>query len=105
MSTRATIACKQEDGRYAAIYLHFDGYQEHAGRVLNEHYTSIESARTLVAGGDIRSLANDGTPERFTDGNRTVVMPTRAALHEFARNCGTEYVYLFENGCWDCMRI
>jgi hypothetical protein len=105
MSTRATIACKQEDSRYAAIYLHFDGYQDHAGRVLKEHYTSIESARTLVAGGDIRSLANDGTPERFTDGNRTVVMPTRAALHEFARNCGTEYVYLFENGSWDCMRI
>ena len=48
MSTRATIACKQEDGRYAAIYLHFDGYQDHAGRVLKEHYTSIESARTLV---------------------------------------------------------
>ncbi len=45
MSTRATIACKQEDGRYAAIYLHFDGYQDHAGRVLKEHYTSIESAR------------------------------------------------------------
>ena len=105
MSTRATIACKQEDGRYAAIYLHFDGYQDHTGRVLKEHYPSIESARTLVEGGDIRSLANDGTPERFTDGNRTVVMPTRAALHEFARNCGTEYVYLFENGFWDCMRI
>jgi len=105
MSTRATIACKQDDGRYAAIYLHFDGYPDHAGRVLEQNYTSIESARALVAGGDIRSLANDGTPERFTDGNRTVVMPTRAALHEFARNCGTEYVYLFENGRWDCMRL
>jgi hypothetical protein len=100
MSTRATIACKQEDGRYAAIYLHFDGYQYHAGRVLKEHYTSIESARTLVAGGDIRSLANDGTPERFTDGNRAVVMPTRASLHEFARNCGAEYIYVFEDEAW-----
>lgn len=101
MSTRATIACKQDDGRYAAIYLHFDGYPDHAGRVLTKNYTSIESVRTLVAGGDIRSLANDGTPERFTDGNRTVVMPTRAALHEFARNCGTEYVYVFEDDVWN----
>ena len=75
-------------------------YQDHAGRVLKEHYTSIESARTLVAGGDIRSLANDGTPERFTDGNRAVVMPTRAALHEFARNCGAEYIYVFEDEAW-----
>jgi type 1 fimbria pilin len=105
MSTRATIACKQDDGRYAAIYLHFDGYQDHAGRVLKQNYTSIESAQTLVAGGDIRSLANDGTPERFTDGNRTVVMPTRAALHEFARNCGTEYVYVFEDDAWHCHKF
>ena len=105
MSTRATIACKQEDGRYEAIYLHFDGYQDHAGRVLKEHYTSIESARTLVAGGDIRSLANDGTPERFTDGNRAVVMPTRAALHEFARNCGAEYIYVFEDEAWHSHKL
>ena len=109
MSTRATIACKQEDGRYEAIYLHFDGYQDHAGRVLKEHYTSIESVRTLVGGGDIRSLANDGTPERFTDGNRTVVMPTRASLHNSRgtahRVCVFVYVYLFESGSWDCTRI
>lgn len=105
MSTRATIACKQDDGRYAAIYLHFDGYPDHAGKVLKQHHTSIDSARTLVAGGDIRSLANDGTPERFTDGNRTVVMPTRAALHEFARNCGAEYIYVFEDNAWNCSKL
>jgi hypothetical protein len=53
----------------------------------------------------IRSLANDGTPERFTDGNRTVVMPTRAALHEFARNCGAEYIYVFEEEAWHCHKL
>jgi hypothetical protein len=79
MSPRATIGCQQEDGRYAAIYLHFDGYPDHAGRVLREHYTSIESVLTLVAGGDIRSLANEGKPERFTDGKRMAVIPTRVA--------------------------
>lgn len=105
MSTRATIACKQEDGRYAAIYLHFDGYPDHAGRVLKENHTTLDSARTLVAGGDIRSLANDGTPERFTDGNRAVVMPTRAALHEFARNCGAEYIYVFEYEGWHSHKL
>lgn len=105
MSTRATIACQQEDGRYAAIYLHFDGYPGHAGRVLKEHYTSIRSVRTLVAGGDIRSLANDGTPERFTNGNRTVVMPTRAALQDFAKNCGAEHIYVFENEAWHSNKV
>ena len=105
MSTRATIACKQDDGRYAAIYLHFDGYPDHAGKILEQNYIAIDLARTLVAGGDIRSLANDGTPERFSDGNRTVVMPTRAALHEFARNCGAEYIYVFEDQAWQCHKL
>ncbi|XZE33683.1 hypothetical protein SH501x_004477 [Pirellulaceae bacterium SH501] len=44
MSTRATIAHSDSDGSHHATYLHFDGYQDHAGRVLKEHYTSIESA-------------------------------------------------------------
>ncbi len=105
MSTRATIACKQEDGRFAAVYLHFDGYPDHAGRILNDHYTSIDSVRTLVADGDIRSLARDGTAERFTDGNRSVLMPTRASLLEFARNCGADYMYVFEDEVWHCHKI
>ena len=105
MSTRATIACKQEDGRFAAIYLHFDGYPEHAGRVLKDNHNTLDSARTLVASGDIRSLANHGTAERFTDGNRAVTMPTRAALHEFARNCDAEYIYIFEEEAWNCHKL
>lgn len=101
MSTRATIACKQEDGRYAAIYLHFDGYEDHAGKVLKNYYKTLDQARALVAGGDLRSLADDGTPKRFTDNNMAVVMPTRAALHEFARNCDAEYIYVFEDEAWN----
>ncbi len=102
MSTRATIACKQDDGRYAAIYIHFDGYPDYAGRVLKQHYASMDSARTLVAGGDIRSLAANGIAERLTDGNRPVIMPTRADLHDFARNCDSEYVHIFEDDAWHC---
>jgi len=92
MSPRATIACKQDDGRYTADYLHLDGYPDHACNVLKENHTSIQSGRALVAGGDIHSLANDGKPELFADGNRMVTMPTRAALHYFARHCDDVYI-------------
>jgi hypothetical protein len=105
MSTRATIACKHDDGRYAAIYLHFDGYPEHAGRVLEQRHGTPELARMLVSGGDIRSLDANGTVDRFSDGNRAVTMPTLAALHDFARNCGTEYVYVFEEHAWHCHKL
>jgi len=105
MSTRATIACKQDDGRYAAIYLHFDGYPDHAGKILEKHYNSVDSARTLLSEGDIRSFTGNGMAERFADGNRPVIMPTRAALNDFARNCGTEYVYVFEDEAWNCHKL
>ena len=105
MSTRATISCKQDDDRYAAIYLHFDGYPEHAGKILEVHYKTIEDALTLVSGGDTRSIANDGTPERFSNGNWTVLMPTRIALFQFARNCDAAYLYVFEDDVWHCEEL
>jgi hypothetical protein len=55
MSTRATIACADSDGSFHAAYLHFDGYPEHAGVILNQRYNSIEKASALVAGGELRS--------------------------------------------------
>jgi len=105
MSTRATIACKQEDGLYAAIYLHFDGYPEHAGTILDLHYNELNAVRTLVAEGDIRCFESNGVVERFTNGNRPVTMPTRAALYDFSRNCSAEYVYVFENERWNCVKL
>ena len=39
MATRAVIGKLQTDGSgIKAIYLHSDGYLEHAGRILDEHY-------------------------------------------------------------------
>ena len=42
---------------------------------------------------------------RKLETNRTVVMPTRAAVHEFARNCGAEYIYVFEDLAWQCHKL
>lgn len=105
MSTRATIACSQDDGRYTAIYLHFDGYPDHTGKILEQHHSTHELAQTLVFGGDIRSLDGNGVADRFADGNRPVTMPTLAALHDFGRNCGSEYVYAFEVDAWHCHKL
>ena len=105
MSTRATIACKQDDDRYGAIYLHFDGYPEHAGEMLRRYHNSLDAASALIAGGDMRCFGQDGRPERFADGNRAAQMPTRLALVDFARNCGTQFLYVFEDGRWHCEKL
>ncbi len=60
MSTRATIACKQEDGRYAAIYLHFDGYHDHAAESSkNITLRSIRHERWSLAATFVRLLTTE----------------------------------------------
>lgn len=103
MSTRATIAYRRDDGRFAAVYLHFDGYPEHTGQILEQHYATQEAAQSLVDDGDIRCLDEQSfEPERYDDGQRPAIMPTMPALLDFARNCGAQYVYVFADGGWDC---
>ena len=92
MSTRATIAVRRPSGDYLAVYLHYDGYPEHAGRLLAANYQTGEEAETLIADGDIRSLdAELGEPDRFSNGPATSVLPTHDSLVDFAQNCGASY--------------
>ena len=33
------------------------------------------------------------------------ILPTYDALIEFARNCGAQYVYVFDDGAWSCIAL
>ena len=41
MATRSNTGIENENGRVSAIYCHWDGYPEHNGRILKEHYSEI----------------------------------------------------------------
>jgi hypothetical protein len=56
MSTRSFFHAQRTDGKWARIYCHSDGYWEHNGALLQQHYNSQEKAEALVALGDISSL-------------------------------------------------
>ncbi len=56
MSTRSDIIAKRADGTWARIYCHHDGYLEHVGLTLYNHYNSQERADALMALGDLSSL-------------------------------------------------
>lgn len=57
MGTRSDIIVHRADGKWSRIYCHWDGYLEHNGRILFDHYTSQQMAEKLVAPGDLSSLA------------------------------------------------
>ena len=106
MSTRATIAVRRADGYFGAAYLHFDGYPSHTGETLKQHLATQKLAEGLVAGGDLRCLDRaTGAPERFSDGNAPANLPSPDVLLDFARNCGAEYLYVFDDGAWSCKEL
>lgn len=39
-----------------SVYCHWDGYPSFNGRVLREHYTTVEKVHELIDGGNISSL-------------------------------------------------
>ena len=56
MGTRSTIALEFADGTVEQIYCHWDGYLEHNGRILQEHYSDPFKLRDLIDMGDLSSL-------------------------------------------------
>lgn len=106
MSTRATIAVRRPSGDYLATYLHFDGYPEHAGRLLEEHFLNAEQVEALVDRGDIRFLHSEiGDPEYYDNGDSPAKLPTRDALVDYAKNLGARYLYVFDDAAWSCLEL
>jgi hypothetical protein len=121
MATRATIA-KLDDNGVKAIYLHSDGYLNHAGKILDQHYQDKDKVNELLAHGDVSFLdENIGVKIDFMDyktryANKQCKFYMRdrgekykqaeqlkdeTELIEFAtEKCDAEYIYMFAYGSW-----
>ena len=56
MGTRSTIALEYADGTVEQVYCHWDGYVEHNGKILVEHYMDPFKVQQLVMLGGFSSL-------------------------------------------------
>jgi hypothetical protein len=75
MGTRAHIGFEHDDGTVDVVYLHWDGYPAHAGRLLVKHYHSKEKAKELVSMGSISELDENIHPPANV--RHTPEMPAR----------------------------
>lgn len=57
MATRSRIGIETESGEVKSIYCHWDGYPEHNGKILVNHYTDRAKVEALIELGDISTLA------------------------------------------------
>jgi len=130
MGTRSRIGIMHGD-KVKSVYCHWDGYLEHNGAILQEHYNSTK-ANFLVALGDLSSLGSEiGEKHAFSQfdlpaeeveaykkltenwctfygrdrgetGTEWKVSNTFEEFLEQAEGCGAEYYYIMKDGVWYC---
>ena len=103
MATRSTIALEYADGTVGQIYCHWDGYLDHNGRILLEHYTDPFKVRELLDNGDTSTLDKDVDGCEFYK-NRGEDCPQRMYKDyaEYRKEaCFEEYNYILRrDGKW-----
>lgn len=62
MSTRSLIGSQDENGKIKAIYCHSDGYPDHLGATLIDHYNTQDKIDALIALGDLSALYENIAP-------------------------------------------
>lgn len=108
MSTRWQIAARLSDGTAGCIYVHCDGYPEHALNVLHQHYTDQAKIDALIAGGDCLGVHPELTKcDRFFGRAGELwedVRPTIGAdlleVAEAHKHGDEEYRYCWDGSCW-----
>lgn len=121
MGTRSRIGVMHGDV-VKSVYCHWDGYLDHNGKILLEHYDSAK-ANHLVALGDLSSLdVNVEIPEgethsfqvplkgvttfygrdRGETGTEWQVAHTFEEFYDQCEGCGAEYYYIMRDGVWYC---
>lgn len=116
MATRSTIAyCDEESGKVYQIYCHWDGYPDHNGKILLEHYNSIDKIKDLIALGSLSILGESlGEKQDFNnhrDGMCLAYHRDRGediSINEFinisdyalSKRAKEEFNYIYTNGQW-----
>ncbi len=84
MATRSTIALEYADGTVEQVYCHWDGYLEHNGKILQEHYMDPFKLQKLIDLGDISVLA----PRIETEGGHNFAKPIDGICVFYGRDRG-----------------
>jgi hypothetical protein len=68
MATRSTIALEYADGTVDQVYCHWDGYLDHNGKILQQHWRDPYKVQKMMELGDLSSLSMEiGEQQDFDD--------------------------------------
>jgi hypothetical protein len=120
MATRSHIGIRNDDNTVSYVYCHWDGYPEHNGKILLNHYNNKEIINTLLNNGNMSILGEQIDPspdsphtfsgkrqdnvcifyfrERNEMGNEKKIVSGDIEYKMSRNDC--DYQYLFDNGQW-----
>jgi hypothetical protein len=115
MATRSYIGVRNTDASVDYIYCHFDGYPEHNGAILREHYSNINRVNELLELGDLSVLGQfigekmdfdkriqDTCLAYGRDRGESNVGKKNSGYDELITNQDVDYVYIFDGDYWEC---
>jgi hypothetical protein len=115
MATRSYIGIRNTDASVDYIYCHFDGYPEHNGAILREHYSNINRVNELLELGDLSVLGQfigekmdfdkriqDTCLAYGRDRGESNVGKKNSGYDELITNQDVDYVYIFDGDYWEC---
>jgi hypothetical protein len=115
MATRSYIGVRNTDASVDYIYCHFDGYPEHNGAILREHYSNINRVNELLNLGDLSVLGKfigekmdfnkrvqDTCLAYGRDRGESNVSKKNTGYDELITNQDVDYVYVFDGDYWEC---
>lgn len=86
MATRSTIAIEHSDGTVQQVYCHWDGYLDHNGAILRDHWSDPAKLQQLIDLGDLSSLKPELGDKHDFDYYQNREQYTAEQLADFERN-------------------
>jgi hypothetical protein len=115
MATRSYIGVRNLDASVDYIYCHFDGYPDHNGKILTEHYADMDKVNALMKLGDLSVLGEQiGEKHDFNkrtrgwclaygrDRGELNVSVRTGDYKELINDQNVDYVYVFDGDYWEC---
>lgn len=106
MATTSSISVfNPETNLWHSVYCHWDGYLSHNGKILFDHYPTIDLALKLVSEGDM-SILGEGYCiyyGRDRDEKRAKQWIGEEFDLALSPKFGQDYNYWFKDGNWYCL--